>query len=223
MKPADSPTHAQASDGGSVTSAKSHHSGSTRSTHPSLHDQLMRTTNRDPMKYYELLEVLGVGSMGTVAKVKKKTTAVGGSARPTFRESERKRCFGIPPFTCCFGGEEKPKQNALDAESSHHPARSLIKKTSSIITYGTKKDVYFALKSILLERAANETYIAELKNEVEILKTLDHPSVVKPLETFTFRHVCLGCCNYHRFLLSSLTLFVVFRMQEPVIHSHGAM
>lgn len=163
-------------------------SASTRSAHPDLHNRLMRTTTRDPMKYYDILEVLGVGSMGTVAKVKKKNTAVGGSARVSFRESERKCCFGLP-LTCCFTGEGKAKQNLMDPVSSHHPPRpALVKRSSSIITYGNKKENYFALKSILLERAANATYVEELKNEVAILKTLDHPSIVRPLETFSFRN-----------------------------------
>ena len=160
-------------------------STSTRSAHPELHNNLMRTTIRDPMKYYDLLEVLGVGSMGTVAKVKKKTTAVGGSARVTFRESERKCCFGLP-FACCFTGEGNKKPGMV-VPASDHPRPVLIKKKSSIITYNHKEN-YFALKSILLERAASETYVEELKNEVAILKTLDHPCIVKPLETFTFRN-----------------------------------
>lgn len=169
----------QCDDSMGSASAGSH---STRSYHPTLHDNLMRTTNRDPMKYFEVLDVLGVGSMGTVAKVRKKTTAVGGSARVTFRESER-TCFGLS-LSCCFGGEEESKKkNAVEPAK-----RAYIKKSSSIITYGNKKENYFALKSILLERAANQTFIDELKNEVEILKTLDHPSIVRPLETFTFRN-----------------------------------
>jgi len=153
--------------------SKSIGSVSTRSAHPDLHDNLMRTTRRDPMKYYDVLEVLGVGSMGTVAKVKKKTTAMGGSARVQFRESEKKWCFGLP-LTCCFGGEGKAKQGAIQPVSDH-PKPAYIKKSSSIITYGKKKESYFALKSILLERAANEAYVEELKNEVAILKGLDHP------------------------------------------------
>lgn len=166
--------------------SKSLGSLSQRSHHPELHDNLMRMTHRDPMKYYDLLDVLGVGSMGTVAKVKKKTTAVGGSARVHFRESEKKCCFGLP-LTCCFGGEGKAKPGAIEPVSDH-PTPSLLRKASSIITYGNKKESYFALKSILLERAANEAFVEELKNEVAILKTLDHPSIVKPLETFSFRN-----------------------------------
>jgi serine/threonine protein kinase len=136
------------------------------------------------MKYYDLIEVLGVGSMGTVAKVKKKDSAVGGSAREAFRKAEHKCCYGLP-LTCCFAGEGDEKEGALiSVDSNPH----LLKKSSSMITYGDHRDSYFALKSIVLERAANDTFIAELQNEVAILKTLDHPSIVKPLETFSHKN-----------------------------------
>jgi serine/threonine protein kinase len=160
------------------------------------------------MKYYELLEVLGVGSMGTVAKVKKKETAVGGSARVTFRESEKKCCFGLP-FTCCFAGEGSAKQNIIDP-ASNHQSKPLLRKTSSLITYGNKKESYFALKSILLERAANETYVEELKNEVALLKTLDHPNIVRPLETFSFRnqlYILMEICEGDLYSRDPCTLF----------------
>lgn len=205
---------------GSVGSV-SYHSGSTRSVHPDLHDNLMRTTNRDPMKYYDLLEILGVGSMGTVAKVKKKTTAVGGSARQAFRESERSTCFGLK-LTCCMDGKEEKKQNAVESVSDAHPTRpAYIKKSSSIITYGTKKESYFALKSILLERAANESFVEELKNEIAILKTLDHPSIVKPLETFSFKNqlyilmeICEGGDLYSRDPCKSIASDVVIVLRD---------
>jgi serine/threonine protein kinase len=172
---------ADESPSGSTRSGKSSHTA-----HRELHDNLMLThEHRDPMKYYELIDVLGVGSMGTVAKVKKKDSAVGGSARPSFRKAENRCCYGLP-FTCCFAGEGKGKSGLFIAVSEHK--LDLLKKSSSLITYGNHKDSYFALKSILLERAADKTFIEELKNEVAILKTLDHPSIVRPLETFSYQN-----------------------------------
>jgi len=41
----------------------------------------------------------------------------------------------------------------------------------------------FALKSIQLARMSEE-FILELKNEIDILKSLDHPNIVKPTEVF---------------------------------------
>jgi len=37
--------------------------------------------DKDPLFYYEVVAVLGVGSMGSVAKVRKKQEVIGGSAR----------------------------------------------------------------------------------------------------------------------------------------------
>jgi serine/threonine protein kinase len=45
------------------------------------------------------------------------------------------------------------------------------------------KPMYFALKVINLVMV-QEDKIAQLKNEVEILKTLDHPNIIKVYETF---------------------------------------
>ena len=43
-----------------------------------------------------------------------------------------------------------------------------------MIRFGHQEN-YFALKSIHLAQARNKVLREELKNEVEILKTLDHP------------------------------------------------
>lgn len=59
--------------------------------------------------------------------------------------------------------------------------------SSSMISYGTKKESYYALKTILLDRCSSADLKEELKNEVEILKSLDHPNIVRALETFDYR------------------------------------
>lgn len=54
------------------------------------------------------------------------------------------------------------------------------------------------MKSIHLSRLADNSYIDELKNEVEILKSLDHPHVVRAIETFEHRNqifVVMECCS----------------------------
>ena len=43
---------------------------------------------------------------------------------------------------------------------------------------------HYALKSIHLNRCHNLAFVEELKNEVEILKRLDHPNIVRAIETF---------------------------------------
>ena len=46
----------------------------------------------------------------------------------------------------------------------------------------------YALKSIHLNRCGNPAFVEELKNEVEILKELDHPTIVRAIETFDYQH-----------------------------------
>jgi calcium-dependent protein kinase len=46
----------------------------------------------------------------------------------------------------------------------------------------------YAMKSIHLNRITDETFIDELQNEIEILKQLDHPHIVRLIETFNHRN-----------------------------------
>mmetsp|Transcript_26953 Transcript_26953/g.74094 ORF Transcript_26953/g.74094 Transcript_26953/m.74094 type:complete len:894 (+) Transcript_26953:388-3069(+) len=48
-------------------------------------------------------------------------------------------------------------------------------------------DIEYAMKSIHLSRVTDETFVQELKNEIAILKKLDHPHIVRPLETYHYR------------------------------------
>jgi serine/threonine protein kinase len=50
------------------------------------------------------------------------------------------------------------------------------------------RDTFYALKSIHLNQARNTILREELKNEVEILKTVDHPNIVTAVETFEWRN-----------------------------------
>ena len=92
---------------------------------------------RDLLDFYEKLEVLGVGSMGSVTKVQKKTTEAEGFAR--------RKLVAAKPYP-----------------------------------------VQYALKTILLDRVSDPVFIAELRNEIEVLKSCDHPNIVKAIETFEF-------------------------------------
>ncbi len=46
----------------------------------------------------------------------------------------------------------------------------------------------YAMKSIHLSRVTDDTFVQELKNEIAILKKLDHPHIVRPLETYHFKN-----------------------------------
>jgi len=56
------------------------------------------------------------------------------------------------------------------------------------VTTGLSSDMMFAMKSIHLSRITDETFVEELRNEIEILKSLDHPHIVKAIETFDHRN-----------------------------------
>jgi serine/threonine protein kinase len=40
------------------------------------------------------------------------------------------------------------------------------------------------MKSIHLSRVTDDSFATELKNEISILKALDHPHIVRAMETF---------------------------------------
>jgi serine/threonine protein kinase len=174
---------------------------------------------RDPHRFYDVLKVLGDGSMGRVSKVQKRKSAIGGSARTDFVEKERlskrlsERCFGFPCFFCPIFAEEKCEdilttiderneelnEEKSESPESEHSLSSRGKKVkefqthksasaSSIITFDEKKNVTLALKSIHLDRVKDLIFRQELMNEIAILQKLDHPHIVKAIETFDYRN-----------------------------------
>jgi serine/threonine protein kinase len=213
---------------------------------PSLHGSLLRVhKNRDPLRFYEIVKVLGDGSMGSVSKVTKRKSAKGGSARQSFvrREKQRDWCFGLfDPDKCgkfnlfCPIKDEDERQSlssndffvldsssksvdsldAIDENESNNGGtspESILKhslnsqdgrakhfakfKSSSIISY-VATDSYYALKSIHLERCKDNVFRQELLNEIGMLQRLDHPHIVKALETFDYRdriYVLLELCS----------------------------
>ena len=157
--------------------------------------------------------------MGSVAKVRKRASAVGGSARKEIQEAVRRQkiakdCLKLPFFgfffRFCIDGDLKsldrenmasmhsvnssilrPKGNLVtsslgSSSSSSDPLNASVESTSSSTT-GPKTNTY-AMKSIHLSRVTDESFVKELKNEVEILKQLDHPHIVRAIETFQHKN-----------------------------------
>lgn len=197
----------------SMTEAHSDRSGDSFSIPlPSLHGSLMRTrTEQDPYRYYEVIKVLGEGSMGNVCKVHKRKSMLGGSARSEFRKEENKRksffwwcpdfefpCFGICPrakpeeskFNLLQTIEEDVPSQDLSTHLLHASINSQNIRTgsessqtslSSSIITYGRKDINYALKSIHVDRVRDSIYRKELMNEIVILQTLDHPNIVKAI------------------------------------------
>jgi hypothetical protein len=206
---------------------------------PSLGSRLLRTQkNRDPLKYYEVIKVMGDGSMGSVSKVKKRKSALGGSARKAFVD-ENKRDHILQTFPClsfCFPGIKERKRedsfittvdsidsNDVDTMSAITDGNSATttsktsgvtedesenavrgtngkayRKASSMISYGSDISVVYALKSIILDRVMDSTFRKELLNEIQVLRSIDHPNIVKAIETFDYQnriYLVLELCN----------------------------
>jgi serine/threonine protein kinase len=56
----------------------------------------------------------------------------------------------------------------------------------------------YALKSIILDRVKDAAYVDELKNEISILRSLDHPNIVKLHEVYMYRkqiYLVLELCD----------------------------
>jgi serine/threonine protein kinase len=167
--------------------------------------------DRDPLFYYKVLHVVGVGSMGSVAIVRKRHEVMGGSARKDVVESFRrqdklKECFSIPIFGSLFrffmedvgigkfsrnirNSDDSPPSATGDADSSSFRSsrRDIFAASEHSVTSDINYQQTYAMKSIHLNRIRDEGFVEELKNEIAILKHLDHPHIVRPIETFNHR------------------------------------
>ena len=330
---------------------------------PSLRKNLMREQKeRDPLFFYEVTQTLGVGSMGSVAKVKKRRTTVGGSARKSIqiavkKQKQKRRCLQIPfvggLFRLCIDDKlsyddlQEDDDDDDDVEKKKDPNNSLHQfsapsipdlqpfgkplsqqsakgRTSSILqtavaqkaaaelsvgndekrgsggggsssnrihqigldldktsssalrsrsesagssdsrrSISSSEDSFskngssrhrtqsvseheYAMKSIHLSRVTDDTFVHELTNEIAILRDLDHPNIVRPMETFFYRNqifivmeLCSGGDLYSRDpyteeeaarivsqILSAISYMVRYfctteRRQEAIAHMHA--
>jgi len=93
---------------------------------------------------------------------------------------------------------------------------------------------HYALKSIHLSRVHDFTYIRELKNEINLMKKLDHCNIVRPLETYQFSgqlymlmELCSGGDLYARdpyteeqaaHIVESLLSAVAYMHEHSIVH-----
>jgi serine/threonine protein kinase len=186
---------------------------SSRHNYSKLRSSLTRDqTNRDPLFFYQVTRNLGEGSMGSVQLVKKRADKVGGSARRDLQEAVRRQkrereCLNIPVignlFQFCIDGDLKVDANS----SSRHSVISAISNSSNIgkedrtvstqrsfedsllssSSGGSENEIIYAMKSIHLSMVTQQDIVDELRNEIKILRDLDHPNIVRPIETFEYR------------------------------------
>lgn len=106
---------------------------------------LMRAqSDRDPLAIYEIMEMLGEGSMGSVSRVRKRVEAVGGSARAAFVQKHHTPSAAAK--CCCFGWLrflQLPSQGDVmvvsdnGSEGSSTTATAAAKKTRSSRSVGS--------------------------------------------------------------------------------------
>ena len=226
--------------------------------------------DRDPLFYYEICSIVGVGSMGSVAVVSKREEAIGGSSRRNIVESFRRhhkqeQCFRTPLlgplFRFCVedigigGTKKKSSHNTSDSDSSHASfistltaskrdlftasERSIVSSIEDEGSHRSTHEMKYAMKSIHLNRITDETFIDELQNEIQILKQLDHPHVVRLIETFNHRNqvfvvmeLCTGGDLYSRDpyteeeaarIISSVLSAVSYMHLKGIVHRYESL
>jgi serine/threonine protein kinase len=100
----------------------------------SVYRNFVRDRPTDFNDVYEVVEIIGDGSISVISKIKRRESAIGGSSH----------------------ADLNPKDRPVE---------------------------YLALKEIDLS-LVDRRYLDELRNEVEMLKSLDHPNIIKAYETF---------------------------------------
>lgn len=227
---------------------------------PNLRSNLMRQqVDRDPLFFYEVVKTLGVGSMGSVARVKKREKLVGGSARRDVQDAVRRQkrnqeILSMPfiggLFRFCIDDnlkhKEEKEQGTLGRISSSLSLNGLLTPKTDMITesldtvsltessHSVGNEIVYAMKSIHLSRVTDESFVSELRNEISILKKLDHPHIVRPIETFEHRNqifivmeLCSGGDLYARDpyteeeaarIVSSILSAIAYMHSKNVVH-----
>lgn len=130
------------------------------STGRGIHRGILRVQkDTDVYEKYEIVRVIGQGSMGHVSEVRIKDTKLGGSAFGPKKQTSW--------FKCC---------TSIDAVADPPQERFAAHQRS-------KHEHIYALKSIHLDRIS-PVFIEELKNEIAILRSMDHANIVKAFEVF---------------------------------------
>ncbi|KAL7479653.1 hypothetical protein ACHAW6_005369 [Cyclotella cf. meneghiniana] len=151
--------------------------------------------------YYQLIRLLGEGSIGEVNLVRRKKGTEGGSAYQTKKGVHR-------VFGCC----------------SHVALNDIERGASPSLSMHSEE---YALKCIQL-RLVQKIYLDELRNEIEVLRSLDHPNIVKAYEVYeTPRNIyvlmeyCSGGDLYSRSpYTESAAASLMAQLASAIAHMH---
>lgn len=132
------------------------------------------------------------------------------------RQQQEEKCLNLPVignlFQTCIDNddEDRDRNGLLVPESSQHSVFSFLSggtadESTTVSAERSFEDSLlksnddgssnessssqqsYAMKSILLDQVMQDEFIAELRNEIAILKDLDHPNIVRAMETFEWR------------------------------------
>jgi serine/threonine protein kinase len=147
----------------------------------SFHEALVREHDlrHDFDDIFEICDCIGQGGLCSIYKIRKKDDQIGGSSRP---EHVRRRMHirkYSAPLPRALSNKGFPLAMSLNE-------RFLSQDPSSESNAAGPTNMHFALKVINLAMV-KEDKIDQLKNEIEILKTLDHKNIIKAFETFQMR------------------------------------
>lgn len=131
-----------------------------RSASSHLHHLMTKEIRRrNVYRDYRVIKVIGEGSMGSVSVVQKRRHH---SARPL---SPHENCFFVDYLTAW-------KKKFSKDHHAHHRHRTHL----------------YALKTLRVDCNLEPSALKELRNEIEILQSLDHPNIVRAMETYEYHN-----------------------------------
>jgi len=153
-----------------------------------LHENLLythaRSESKDVRDKYKIIETLNEGSMGFISLVKLRDSKIGGSAlKPLPDKTSDKK--GMSDILGKVFHNYKSKMKELQVKVG----RKMKKDDMFTLSPNERRqiEVLYALKEIRLDCVRSKDrkiYTDELRNEISILKSMDHPHIVKAHEVF---------------------------------------
>ncbi|KAL7456726.1 hypothetical protein ACHAWC_008211, partial [Mediolabrus comicus] len=179
---------------------------------------MIRERHTDVFNYYKDVRRLGEGSIGSVRLVRRKKGTEGGSAYDSVRNNGNSSCGclidGI--FGCSW---------LTVIDSSRHRRNHISESSKSA---NSNHSELYALKSIQL-RLVQKEYLDELRNEISVLRSLDHPNIVKAYEVYETKHniyvvmeFCSGGDLYSRVpYVESQAARIITQICSAINHMHS--
>jgi len=188
-----------------------------------LTDHMIRERHADVFDYYQDVRRLGEGSIGAVRLVRRRKGTEGGSAydSTTRRRGGACACLIDGIFGCSW--LIRSKNTTTNNRSRYHQDQE--KQVSKTVT--SNHSEMYALKSIQL-RMVQQEYLDELRNEISVLRSLDHPNIVKAYEVYETKHnifvlmeYCSGGDLYARVpYIESQAATIITQLCSAIGHMH---